>query len=84
MSIKEKIEQQFIADFDLDILLKFVEDKLTKCGEVNIGLVNDRENNSLKSKPFKQKDIPQVKSGQPLPEIIITFIGRLIVRYRIS
>ena len=53
MSIKEKIEQQFIADFDLEILLKFVEDKLTKWGEINIGLVNDRENDSLKSKPFQ-------------------------------
>lgn len=53
MNIKEKIEQQFIADLDLDILLKFVEDELTKWGEVNIGLVNDRENNSLKSKPFQ-------------------------------
>jgi hypothetical protein len=50
MSIKEKIEQQFVADFDLDILLKFVEDKLTKSGEVNIGLVYDRENTSLKLK----------------------------------
>lgn len=53
MSIKEKIEQQFVADFDLDILLKFVEDNLTKWGDVNIGLVNDRENNSLKSKSFQ-------------------------------
>ena len=53
MSIKEKIEQQFIADFDLDILLKFVEDKLTKRGEVNIGLVYDRENSRLKNNPFQ-------------------------------
>lgn len=53
MSIKEKIEQQFVADFDLDILFKFVEDNLTKCGAVNIGLVNDWKNDSLKSKPFQ-------------------------------
>lgn len=53
MSIKEKIKQQFVADFDLDILLKFVEDKLTKRGEVNIGLVYDRENSRLKDKLFQ-------------------------------
>lgn len=56
MSIKEKIEQRFIADFDLDILLKFVEDKLTKQGEVNIGLVNDGTNSSLKLKSLKTEE----------------------------
>ena len=53
MSIKEKIEQQLIADFDLDIFLKFVEDQLRKHSHAEIGLEFDKWNKSLKSAPFQ-------------------------------
>lgn len=53
MSIKERIEQEFIENFNLNILLKFVEDRLYKYGDIEIGLVNDGCNKSLKESRFQ-------------------------------
>ena len=52
-TIKERIIGQFVAELDLHILMRFVEDRITKYGEVNIGLEFDRRNEALKSKPFQ-------------------------------